>query len=223
VNPLPPTSPPWYDARLPPPQPPLVQHTGTSWLAAHAYRAVPALSTGTMLVLARIWHIQGADQSPGAVALMIALAGGAFAAAAISARGEHGDPLITATAFTASGAFGLAAPVAYTDSWALACLIWLIATVLVYALAARHWRAARALREARAHELALARLAHTAHVTVAHLQAHERAQALAYGLALHQALDQRHRLDPITYNPAALYQAGLPDLPALGTQKENPH
>ncbi|MFI1890402.1 hypothetical protein [Streptomyces jumonjinensis] len=196
----------WYGHHLAPD--PQAHHTGVSVLAAHAGRAVPVITTSTALILARIWHEQGAAQSAGSAALMVALAAGGFAAGCVSAAHRNSDATITAVAFTASGAFAVIGPAAYTESWALAMLLWLVATVLVYAVSARHWRTARREAEARAHDLALARLTSATTVATAVIDRDTRAQSLAYGLMLAQAAEDRQKLDPTTYDPAAL--AGLP-------------
>lgn len=193
--------------------PPQVQHNGVTLLAAYSGRVVPVLTTSTALALARIWHEQGAAHSVGNMVLMAALSGGAFAAACVSAVHRNSEPVTTAVAFTAAGAFALAGPVAYTESWALAALIWFVATVLVYLTSARHWRAARTAREEREHELALARLDSYTRIEGAYVQRDIRSQALAYGLMFAEAAAHRRHLDPTTYDPAALQKAGLPELP----------
>ncbi|ELP62935.1 hypothetical protein PV735_46765 [Streptomyces turgidiscabies] len=203
----------WYSQQLPPPAP-LVQHNGLTLLVAHSGRVVPVITTSTALILARIWHEQGAAHSVGNMALMLALAAGSFAAACVSAVHRNGDPATTAVAFTGAGAFALLGPVAYTESWALSALLWLVATVLVYVVTARHWRAAHQLREARDHELTLARLDSATTVATAVIAHDAKAQALAYGLTLARAVEQRIQLDPTTYDHAVLQKAGLPELPA---------
>jgi hypothetical protein len=193
--------------------PPQVQHNGVTLLVAYSGRIVPVITTSTALALARIWHEQGAAHSIGNMTLMVALSGGAFAGACVSAAHRNSDAVTTAVAFTASGAFALVGPAAYTESWALAALIWLVATVLVYLTSARHWRAARTAREEREHELALARLDSYTQIEGARVTNDARTQALAYGLMFAEAAEQRWRLDPTTYDPTALQRAGLPQLP----------
>ncbi|MFG2176941.1 hypothetical protein ACGFMO_37205 [Streptomyces niveus] len=202
----------WYSQHLPA-VPPAPQHTGLSLLIAYSGRIVPVITTSTALILARLWHEQGAAHSVGNAALMVALAAGSFAAACVSAAHRNSDAVTTAVAFTASGAFAVIGPAAYTESWALSMLLWLVATVLVYVVSTRHWRTARQLREAREHELALARLDSATTVATAVLDRDGKAQALAYGLTLARAVEHRVQLDPKTYDPAALSQAGLPELP----------
>ncbi|MGW6412171.1 hypothetical protein ACWF95_33960 [Streptomyces vinaceus] len=202
----------WYSHHLPP-APAQAHHTGASLLVAYSGRLVPVVTTSTALALARIWHEQGAAGSTASAALMVALAAGSFGAATISADRRNGDPLLTAMAFTASGAFAVIGPAAYTESWALAALLWLVATVLAYITSARHWREAKAGREAREHELALTRLDSVTRIAGASIEHGTRAQALAYGLLMAQAIEDRRRIDPTTYDPAALQHAGLPALP----------
>jgi hypothetical protein len=201
----------WYSQHLPAaaPQP---QYDGLTLLIAYSGRIVPVITTSTALILARIWHEQGAANSVGDMALMIALAAGSFAAACVSASHRNSDAVTTAVAFTASGAFAVIGPAAYTESWALSMLLWLVATVLVYVVSSRHWRNARQLREARDHELALARLDSATTVATAVIDRDTKAQALAYGLTLARAVEQRIQLDPTTYDPAALMKVGLPEL-----------
>ncbi|MFM9449136.1 hypothetical protein [Streptomyces acidiscabies] len=192
---------------------PQVQHTGLTLAAAYSGRLVPVITTSTALALARIWHEQGAAHSVGNMALMVALSGGAFAGACVSAVHRNSDSVTTAVAFTASGAVALIGPAAYTESWALAALIWLVATVLVYLTSARHWRAARTAREQREHELALARLDSYTRIEDARITTDARSQALAYGLMFAEAVTVRRNLDPATYDAAVVERAGLPQLP----------
>lgn len=203
--------------------PPQVQHNGVTLLVAYSGRIVPVITTSTALALARIWHEQGAAHSIGNMTLMVALSGGAFAGACVSAAHRNSDAVTTAVAFTASGAFALVGPAAYTESWALAALIWLVATVLVYLTSARHWRAARTAREGREHELALARLDSYTQIEGARVTNDARTQALAYGLLFAEAVEQRRRLDPTTYDPAALQRAGLPHLPGYEADMTRDH
>ncbi|MEU5008478.1 hypothetical protein ACFWW5_21055 [Streptomyces albidoflavus] len=200
----------WYSQHILAPPPP--QYDGITLLIAYSSRIVPGITTSTALILARIWHEQGAADSVGNAALMTALAAGSFAAACISAA-HRNSAVTTAVAFTAAGSFAVIGPAAYTESWALAALLWLVATVLVYVVSSRHWRAARQLREARDHELALARLESATTVATAVIGRDAQAQALAYGLTLAAAVEQRAQLDPNTYDRAALTKAGLPKLP----------
>ncbi|GAA1377173.1 hypothetical protein ACFPK5_00415 [Streptomyces beijiangensis] len=202
----------WYSQNLLAPAP-QVHHTGASLLIAYSGRLVPILTTTTALALARLWNEQGAAHSVGNMVLIVALSAGAFAAACVSAIHRNSDPVTTAVAFTASGAFAVIGPAAYTESWALSALLWLVATVLVYVTSSRHWRAARQARETREHELALARLTSATTVATAVIGRDAQAQALAYSLTLARAVEQRIQLDPHTYDPVTLTKAGLPELP----------
>ncbi|MEV7840568.1 hypothetical protein AB0O77_25585 [Streptomyces albidoflavus] len=212
----------WYSQHFPAPGP-QPQYDGLTLLIAYSGRIVPVITTSTALILARIWHEQGAAHSVGDMALMMALSAGSFAAACVSAAHRNSDAVTTAVAFTASGAFAVIGPAAYTESWALSMLLWLVATVLVYAVSSRHWRAVRQLREARDHELALARLTSATTVATAVIDRDAKAQALAYGFTLAAAVEHRARLDPITYDPAALSKAGLPELPGHTADNSSDH
>ncbi|MFF4647475.1 hypothetical protein [Streptomyces sp. NPDC001389] len=203
----------WYSQHLPAPAP-QVHHTGASLLIAYSGRVVPIITTSTALALARIWHEQGAAHSIGSAALMAALSAGSFAAACVSASQRNSDAVTTAVAFTASGAFAVIGPAAFTESWALSMLLWLVATVLVYVTSSRHWRTAKQAREAREHELALARINSLTTVATHAIDRDAQAQALAYRITLARAVEERIQLDPTTYDPVALEKAGLPELPA---------
>ncbi|MFH8343142.1 hypothetical protein [Streptomyces sp. AM6-12] len=219
MTPRPDQLPAWYSQHLltsaPPPQ-----HTGLTLLAAYSGRIVPVITTSTALALARIWHEQGAAHSIGDMVLMIALSTGSFAAGCVSAAHRNSDAVTTAVAFTASGMFAVIGPAAYTESWALAGVLWFVSTVLVYVVSSRHWRAARQLREDREHELMLVRLSSATTVATTVIEHDTRAQALAYGLMFAEAVEQRRRLDPHTYDPAAIEHAGLPQLPLTANTKE---
>ncbi|MFI8787131.1 hypothetical protein [Streptomyces sp. NPDC055105] len=186
------------------------------WLAAAAPKAAPALATSTVLILARIWNANGAEHSTGNAVLMTALSLAAGAAGAFAAMGPGGDRVITGTAFAASGALALTGVAGYSDGLSLPILLWVLATVAAYGLAARTWRTER--RETTAHER---------HTTVrreehAHI---ERVEALkagaqiesaragaAYAEQLATALITRAALPG--FNPQALTDAGLPQLPS---------
>jgi hypothetical protein len=167
-----------------------------------------------VLVLARIWNANGAHHSTGDAALMTVLA---IAAAAGGAKASgNADPTTTDIAFTASGALALAGVAAYATGWALPLLLWSVATVLAYVLAAKHWRTDR--RESLAFERAtLVRHEDHRHVeTVESIRARAQIevaqQAGAYAVALEHALAARAVMPG--YDPAAITAAGLPALPA---------
>jgi hypothetical protein len=190
-------------------------------LADLAPKAAPAIATTTVLTLARIWNANGAHHSTGDAALMTVLA---VAAAAGGARASgNPDPTTTDIAFTASGALALAGVAAYATGWALPLLLWSVATVLAYVLAAKHWRTDR--RESLAFERAtVARHEDHRHVeTVESIRARAQIevaqQAGAYAVALEHALAARAALPG--YDPAAITAAGLPALPA-GAQNSTP-
>ncbi|MEU3574649.1 hypothetical protein AB0E96_40520 [Kitasatospora sp. NPDC036755] len=203
---------------LVPAQPPQIMSAGSYVATRYGSRLMPVLTTTTALILARIWHEQGAAGSWGDVALMIVLSGASSAHGMVSAAKENGSEIITAVAFAASGAFALVGVSAYTSSWALAALLWLVATALVYAVTARHWRVARERAEARWHELQLTQVNRLADVETARLQATVQAQALTYGLMLARAVEHREALDPATFQAAVLAGTGLPQL-TVNTEK----
>ncbi|MFI9332950.1 hypothetical protein ACIGZJ_36120 [Kitasatospora sp. NPDC052868] len=199
---------------LVPAQPPQIMSLGAYAASRYGGRLFPALTTTTALILARVWNAQGAAGSWGDAALMIALASGATLYGIVSASKTHGDPILTAAAFGAGGSFALLGVAAYTESPALALIMWLVATAMVYALSARHWRAAAERAEQRYHELQMAQVHRFADVQVAQIQGNAQAQALAYGLMLAQAIEDRRAVDPATFQASLLIGAGLPQLAA---------
>ncbi|MGW6258541.1 hypothetical protein [Streptomyces sp. NPDC055085] len=185
------------------------------WLAIVAPKAAPAVATSTVLILGRIWNANGAEHSAGNAALMVVLAAGSATAGAFGSAGRAGDSLIAGTAFAASGGLALAGVAGYADGISLPLLLWALATAVAYGLAARYWRTDR--REHIAHER------HT--IDRRETQAHvERVEALragaqievartgaAYAEQLATALIIRAALPG--FNPQALTDAGLPELP----------
>ncbi|MFC5719883.1 hypothetical protein ACFP1Z_06780 [Streptomyces gamaensis] len=192
------------------------------WLALAAPKAAPAVATSTMLILGRIWNANGAEHSFGDAALMTVLAAGAAAAGGFAAAGRASDSTIAGTAFAASGGLALAGVAGYADGLSLPLLLWALATVIAYALAARHWRNDR--RDSIAYERhTTERREEHAHVErVEALRAGTQIQVAregaAYATALAQALIHREALPG--FDPAALTRAGLPELPATDTTKE---
>ncbi|WP_431684145.1 hypothetical protein [Kitasatospora sp. KL5] len=197
---------------LVPATPPQIQSVGWYLTSRYGGRVLPVTTTTTALILARVWNAQGAAGSWGDAALMIALAAGATFHGVVSAAKQHGHEVITAVAFAAAGALALIGVAAYTASLALALILWLVATALVYSVSARHWRAAREKAEERYHELQMAQVHRIADVQVAQIQGTTQAQALAYGLLLAQAIEQRQQVDPATFQPALLGVHALPQL-----------
>jgi hypothetical protein len=173
----------------------------------NAGRIAPGLTTGTVLVLARIWNANGAEHSVGDAALMIALPGGAAAAGWASAKGLNGDPTITATAWTASGALAVVACAAYADGMALPLILWVLATAGVYTLAAREWRQDRRTEKAAANTYALAHMERRHDLAIAETQADAQVRVaeenVNYANALAQAIIDRQLLDPDTAASAA--------------------
>ncbi|WP_406512737.1 hypothetical protein OG851_27070 [Streptomyces sp. NBC_00161] len=187
------------------------------WAIALAPKAAPALATTTVLILGRIWNANGAEHSVGNAALMVVLATGAATAGAFASGGRSGDSVLAGTAFAASGGLALAGVAGYADGLSLPLLLWALATAVAYGLAARYWRTDR--RETVAHERhTLGRREDHAHV--------ERVEALragaqievarsgaAYAEQLANALITRAALPG--FNPQALTDAGLPELPSV--------
>ena len=173
----------------------------------NAGRIAPGLTTATVLVLARIWNANGAEHSVGDAALMIALSGGAAAAGWASAKGLNGDPTITATAWTASGALAVVACAAYADGLALPFILWVLATAGVYTLAAREWRQDRRTREAAASEYALRHMERRHDLAIEETRADAQVRVaeenVAYANALADAIAARQLLDPQTAVDAA--------------------
>lgn len=206
-----------------PPQPPAgppQMMSAARWLAIrHGARILPGVTTTTVLALARIWHEQGAAHNVGDAALMVALAVGAAAAGTVSATGQHGDAWVTATGYGAAASLTLTAVVAYTDQWPLAALMWLLATIATYALAAPHWRAAKARREDHAAAYALQHLQSQTQVAVTGIQAQAAVQVAERLGQLEQAWLARRALDAVQGgedDTTALLQAVMGPTKALG-------
>lgn len=103
-------------------------------------RVAPAITTTTVLAAARAWNTAGAEHAISTVFLMGAFSAGSAWLGMSSASGVNGDPGITALGFGAAGTFAMAGVAAYTDGWELPVLLWLIATIAVYAFAVKYWR-----------------------------------------------------------------------------------
>ncbi|MCZ4125781.1 hypothetical protein [Streptomyces sp. H39-S7] len=191
------------------------QTTARHWLTAAVPKAAPALATSTVLILARIWNANGAQHSTGDAWLMAVLAAGAAIAGSSSAAGFNGDGTATAMAFTAAGTLAFAGVAAYADGLPLPLLLWAIATVLAYTLAARYWRIDR--REALTYDRRTVerhedhRHIETVEVIRARAQVESAQAGGAYATALAAALTARAALPG--FDPAALAASGLPELP----------
>ncbi|MFD8706833.1 hypothetical protein ACFV1W_30235 [Kitasatospora sp. NPDC059648] len=184
---------------LPPPEPelPQIMSAGRWLMVHHSARILPGLTTTTVLILARIWNAQGAAQNVGDAALMIVLAAASAAAGTVSALGQHGHSEITATGYGAAASFALVAVAAYTPDWPLALLMYLLATIGVYALAAPHWRRAKEARTAHQAEYRLAALHSQTEVTTTAMRV-TGAVEVAHTLGqLEQAWIARRALDVI--------------------------
>jgi hypothetical protein len=203
-------------------KPPTIAPPGTTtplvhrhWIATAVPKAAPALATTTVLALARIWNANGAQHSVGDASVMGALAIGAAFAGNALAHGQSGEPAAAAIGFTAAGTFALAGVAAYTDGLPLPLLLWGIATVLGYVVAARHWRT-----DHREH-IAYDRATETRRETQHHVETVELIRARAavetaraggeYTAALTAALTARAALP--NHSSAPITTAGLPELP----------
>ncbi|QNA74181.1 hypothetical protein C8250_021740 [Streptomyces sp. So13.3] len=192
------------------------------WLAVALPKAAPAIGTSTVLILARIWNANGAEHSVGNGWLMGILATAAALAGGSVATGRNADSVLAGTAFAAAGTLAFAGVAAYADDLPLPLLLWGIATVLAYALAARYWRTDR--RETVAYQRrTIERHENHQHTeTVEIIRARARVETAreggAYATALAAALTARAALPG--FDPAALSRAGLPDLPLNHTAIE---
>jgi hypothetical protein len=161
-------------------------------------RAAPAIATTTILAAARAWNINGAEHSVGAAFLMGAFAAGSGFGGLVSACKPHGDPAITALGFAGAGTFALAGVAAYTDPLPLPILLWLIATIATYAMAARYWRDDRRaeLQHLRALERARAEYQHKETLAETKVRgARDVAEAALHAAQLREAFEHRRILD----------------------------
>ena len=193
------------------------------WLAHALPKAAPAIATSTVLILGRIWNANGAEHSTGNAALIVVLAAGAATAGAFASAGRNGDGVIAGTAFAASGGLALAGVAGYADGLSLPLLLWAIATAVAYGLAARYWRTDRRAtvaherrtterREDHAHTERVEALRAGAQIEVARSGTHY-AEQLATALLTRAALPG--------FDPQALADAGLPQLPSANNQTED--
>lgn len=103
-------------------------------------RIAPAITTTTVLIAARAWNADGAEHSVSAAVLMGVFAAGSAGLGLASASGTNGHTAITSVAFAGAAAFATAGVAAYSDGLPLPILLWLLATVAVYAVCSRYWR-----------------------------------------------------------------------------------
>ncbi|MEU6544081.1 hypothetical protein [Streptomyces sp. NPDC046859] len=193
------------------------------WLAIIAPKAAPALTTSTVLILARIWNANGAEHSVGNAVLMTVLSLGSAAAGVCATIGRAGESVIAGTAFAASGGLALAGVAGYADGLSLPLLLWTLATAIAYGLAARYWHTDRRERVAHERQTTARREEH------AHIERVETLRAGAqiavartgavYAEQLAQALVTRAALPG--FDLKAVEAAGLPELPSISTSKEH--
>ncbi|MFJ9772681.1 hypothetical protein ACIRVF_15785 [Kitasatospora sp. NPDC101157] len=199
--------------------------TAGTWLRDNGPRLAPGLTTTTVLILARVWNANGAEHSIGNAILMGALSLGSAAAGYVSATSEHGHEIITATAFTGTGAFALAGVAAYSDELPLPLLLWVLATAAVYALAARYWREDKRETTAFERTYALRSLERGTDLQIAAVDAQARIEvareATAYAAQLTAAILERHNLGPATIDTGKiLASAAVPRIaPAHDTPR----
>lgn len=204
-----------YESYTPPPAgtPPVVARHS---LADLAPKTAPVLATSTVLALARIWNANGAEHSMGDASVMGALAVGAAWVGNKLATGANGDATAASVGFTAAGTLATAGVAAYSDGLPLPLLLWAVATVLAYVVAARIWRADRRDQIAyeRATEARRETQRHTETVEVIRARAavETAREGAAYANALAAAITARAGLPG--FDPTALAGAGLPELPA---------
>ncbi|MER5681064.1 hypothetical protein ABT081_29485 [Streptomyces sp. NPDC002238] len=194
------------------------------WAALAAPKAAPAIATSTVLILGRIWNANGAEHSTGNAALMVVLAAGAATAGAFAAVGRGGgDGVLAGTAFATSGTLALAGVAGYTDGLPLPILLWAVATAIAYGIAARYWRTDRRDTAAFERQSTIRREEHGHVERVEALRAGAQIEVArsgaAYAEQLATALITRAALPG--FNPQALTDSGLPELPATDTTKEH--
>jgi hypothetical protein len=159
----------------------------------------------------------------GVLATSAAIAGG------LMSTGRHGDDTAAALAFTGSGALTFGGIAAYSDGLPLPLLLWAIATVLGYTLAARYWRTDRRetiayeratvdRRETQRHVETIEVIRARAQVETARVQIDVARESTDYATALVAAITARNELPG--FNPAALIGDGLRELPS-GTALES--
>ncbi|OKJ46949.1 hypothetical protein [Streptomyces sp. CB02115] len=200
---------------------PLIQR---HWAALAAPKVAPAIATSTVLILGRIWNANGAEHSTGNAALMVVLAAGAATAGAFAAVGRGGgDGVLAGTAFATSGTLALAGVAGYTDGLPLPILLWAVATAVAYGIADRYWRTDRRDTAAFERQSTIRREEHGHVERVEALRAGAQIEVArsgaAYAEQLATALITRAALPG--FNPQALTDSGLPELPATDTTKEH--
>ncbi|MFE3741892.1 hypothetical protein [Streptomyces sp. NPDC059134] len=198
--------------------------TQRHWAALAAPKAAPAIATSTVLILGRIWNANGAEHSTGNAALMVVLAAGAATAGAFAAAGRGGgDGALAGTAFATSGTLALAGVAGYADGLPLPILLWAVATAVAYGIATRYWRTDRRDTAAFERQSTIRREEHGHVERVEALRAGAQIEVArsgaAYAEQLATALITRAALPG--FNPQALTDSGLPELPATDTTKEH--
>ncbi|MEZ0095023.1 hypothetical protein [Streptacidiphilus sp. EB129] len=168
-------------------------------------RFAPAITTTTVLALARYWNENGARHSVGDAALMIALAAGSGITGGISALGQNGSTTASVVGFAGAGVCSVVAATAYSATWPLPLILWVIVTAGIYALANDHWRKAKEARLAAQRTYALRSMERQADYDIADRKATSReqtakikAESTEYAYQIIDALQARQRVNPDT-------------------------
>ncbi|MGK4586079.1 hypothetical protein [Kitasatospora sp. HPMI-4] len=167
------------------------------WLTANPSKVWPAVTGVAGFSLARWLHMDGGTDVANIVTLG-ALAAATAAAGLVSASKQHGDSLLTASAFGISGALAVFDVAAATASTPLALAMALAPTALAYVLAALGWRQDRRGRETRRHEMKMEELRTYRELQLAELGIQQQREAGVYAVALVEAMQHRTGLDAAT-------------------------
>ncbi|PJN21156.1 hypothetical protein [Kitasatospora sp. CB02891] len=165
-----------------------------TWAAANPSRIWPGVTGTVGFGLARWLHADGGTDVTNIVTLGL-LAAATAAAGLVSASKQHGDSMLTATAFGVSGALAVFTVAGATSSVPLALAMVLAPTVLAYVLAALGWRKDRRSREEHRHQMDMERLRTYRELQLAELGNQQVRDAGMYALALAEALRHRTGMD----------------------------
>jgi hypothetical protein len=197
------------------------------WMAPAAVKAAPAIATSTVLILARVWNAHGAEHSVGDAFLMGTLATAAAISGGLAAIGRTGDA-VTGTAYATAGTLAMSGVAAYSNGLPLPLLLWAIATLTAYVLAARTWRQDRRTavafeqhmtdrREEHAHVERVEAIRARAQIDTARVQIEVARESTAYATALAEAIAARAALPG--FDPADLIGEGTRELPPVTRQE----
>ncbi|MFD5565545.1 hypothetical protein [Kitasatospora griseola] len=164
-----------------------------AWAAANPSRIWPGVTGAAGFGLARWLHADGGTDVTN-IATLGLLAAATAAAGLVSASKQHGDSMLTATAFGVSGALAVFTVAGATSSVPLALAMVLAPTVLAYVLAALGWRKDRRSQQEYRHQMDLERLRTYRELQLAQLGNQQVRDAGMYALALAEALQHRSGL-----------------------------